>query len=143
ARGKPPKNDAWKSKYKEPAAPDTTNLPELPEGWVWATVEQLAAHEPNAITDGPFGSNLKTSHYTDAGPRVIRLQNIGDGIFKDARAHISESHFERLQRHRVFAGDIVIAALGETLPRSCVIPSSVGPAIVKADCIRFRPHHAL
>jgi type I restriction enzyme S subunit len=30
-----------KGKYKEPAAPDTTNLPELPEGWVWATLEQL------------------------------------------------------------------------------------------------------
>src|SRR5690606_22545931 len=36
ARGKPPKNDAWKSKYKEPAAPDTNGLPELPEGWEWA-----------------------------------------------------------------------------------------------------------
>ncbi|MBA3032423.1 MAG: restriction endonuclease subunit S [Gammaproteobacteria bacterium] len=30
-----------KGKYKEPAAPDTTGLPELPEGWVWATLEQL------------------------------------------------------------------------------------------------------
>jgi type I restriction enzyme S subunit len=30
-----------KGKYKEPAAPDTNNLPELPEGWVWATVDQL------------------------------------------------------------------------------------------------------
>src|SRR5690606_19122091 len=30
-----------KGKYKEPAAPNTTDLPELPEGWVWATVEQL------------------------------------------------------------------------------------------------------
>jgi type I restriction enzyme S subunit len=31
-----------KGKYKEPAAPDTTDLPELPEGWVWANVDQLA-----------------------------------------------------------------------------------------------------
>jgi type I restriction enzyme S subunit len=30
-----------KGKYKEPVAPDTTDLPELPEGWVWATVDQL------------------------------------------------------------------------------------------------------
>ena len=30
-----------KGKYKEPAAPDTTNLPELPQGWVWATMPQL------------------------------------------------------------------------------------------------------
>ncbi len=32
-----------KGKYKEPAVPDTTDLPELPEGWVWATVGQLGA----------------------------------------------------------------------------------------------------
>ena len=25
-----------RGKYKEPAAPDTSNLPELPEGWVWS-----------------------------------------------------------------------------------------------------------
>jgi type I restriction enzyme, S subunit len=31
-----------RGKYQEPAAPDTSNLPELPEGWVWATVEQTA-----------------------------------------------------------------------------------------------------
>ncbi len=36
---KPPKN--WQSKYKEPAVLDTTNLPELPEGWCWPTVEQV------------------------------------------------------------------------------------------------------
>jgi type I restriction enzyme S subunit len=31
----------WKEKYKEPAGPDYTNLPTLPEGWCWATVDQL------------------------------------------------------------------------------------------------------
>ena len=119
------------------------SLPELPVGWVWATVNQLAAHEPNSITDGPFGSKLKTAHYTDTGPRVIRLQNIGDGIFNNEEAHISQEHFETLQRHQIFAEDVVIAALGVTLPRACIIPEYVGPAIVKADCIRFRPHPEL
>jgi type I restriction enzyme S subunit len=35
----PPKN--WQSKYEEPSAPDTSHLPKLPEGWVWATMPQL------------------------------------------------------------------------------------------------------
>jgi type I restriction enzyme S subunit len=65
------------------------------------------------------------------------LQNIGDGIFKDERAHISEEHFARLEKHAVNGGDIVIASLGDVLPRSCIIPLSLGLAIVKADCIRF------
>ena len=38
------RRETWqgRGKYKEPAEPDTTDLPELPEGWVWASVEQLA-----------------------------------------------------------------------------------------------------
>jgi type I restriction enzyme S subunit len=31
-----------RGKYKEPAAPDTANLPSLPEGWTGATIEQLS-----------------------------------------------------------------------------------------------------
>lgn len=143
AQRKVPRDDQWKSKYKEPVTPDTSELPELPEGWGWATVEQLGADQANAITDGPFGSNLKTAHYTSSGPRVIRLQNIGDGVFIDAYAHISQEHYESLLKHRIEAGDLVIAALGERPPRACIIPPSVGPAIVKADCIRFKPEPRL
>jgi len=37
------RREKWqgRGKYKEPAAPDTTDLPELPEGWVWVTLPQL------------------------------------------------------------------------------------------------------
>jgi type I restriction enzyme, S subunit len=107
--------------------------------WPMRAIGELAADEPNSMTDGPFGSKLKTAHYTESGPRVIRLANIGDGNFIDAKAHISEAHFVTLQKHRVFPGDLVIAALGENPPRSCIVPDSLGPAIVKADCIRFKP----
>ncbi len=31
-----------RGQYKEPAAPDTANLPPLPEGWTWATIGQLS-----------------------------------------------------------------------------------------------------
>lgn len=115
----------------------------LPAGWASVRVEELAANEPASLTDGPFGSNLKTSHYTEEGPRVIRLQNIGDGTFVDERAHISQEHFERLRRHEAIAGDVAIAMLGEKLPRACVVPSYVGSAIVKADCVRLRLHRDL
>ena len=30
-----------RGKYKEPVAPDTTDLPELPEGWVWSRFDQV------------------------------------------------------------------------------------------------------
>lgn len=104
-----------------------------------ANIEDFAAEEPRSITDGPFGSNLKTAHYTEHGPRVIRLQNIGDGRFIDEPAHISEEHYDKLKAHSAEAGDVVVASLGNELPRACTVPSWLGPAIVKADCIRLRP----
>lgn len=140
-QGKTPPKD-WQKKYPEPVQPDTTDLPELPEGWVWASVDQCSLDE-SAITDGPFGSNLKSSHYQESGPRVIRLQNVGDGVFYDAKAHISELHYAELLKHSVQEDDLVIAMLGEVLPRACMIPNGVAPAIVKADCARVRVNKAL
>ena len=32
-----------RGKYKEPVSPDTTDLPELPEGWVWSRFDQVVS----------------------------------------------------------------------------------------------------
>ena len=47
----PPKD--WQKKYPEPVQPDTTDLPELPQGWVWASVEQLSETVRNGISKTP------------------------------------------------------------------------------------------
>ena len=39
-QGKSPPKD-WEAKYTEPVQPDSAGMPGLPEGWVWASVEQL------------------------------------------------------------------------------------------------------
>jgi type I restriction enzyme S subunit len=73
-----------------------------------------------------------------AGARVVRLQNIGYGDFRNEKAFITEEHFERLKKHNVVGGDLLFASLGERLPRTCLMPDLDAPAIVKADCIRIR-----
>ncbi|MFI0795632.1 restriction endonuclease subunit S [Micromonospora rubida] len=118
-------------------------MTDLPSGWALATLDDLQANEPRAVTDGPFGSNLSSAHYTASGARVIRLQNIGDGRFVDERAYISMEHFDKLKAHEVRAGDLVVASLGQSLPRVCIVPELDAPAIVKADCIRVRLHPSI
>jgi type I restriction enzyme, S subunit len=113
----------------------------LPPGWAVVGVDDLVSSSRD-VTDGPFGSNLKTEHYTADGAFVVRLQNIGDGEFIHAPAYISLHHFEHLRKHDVQSGDVVVAMLGADLPRACVVPQSLGPAIVKADCVRLRPDGA-
>ena len=40
--GKPPKGGGWKAKYEEPIGVSGLDLPRLPDGWAWTTVDQLA-----------------------------------------------------------------------------------------------------
>ena len=41
-----------RGKYKEPSAPDASDLPELPDGWVWAAVNQVASVESGQTPKG-------------------------------------------------------------------------------------------
>ena len=92
--------------------------------------------------DGPFGSGLKSEHYSDSGVRVIRLQNIRRGSFDGTdEAFIDAAYAADLFGHDVRAGDVLVAGLGDernSVGRACVAPPDIGPAIVKADCFRFR-----
>lgn len=106
-----------------------------PKGWELKTVGALAAK----FSDGPFGSNLKSSHYTDAGVRVVRLQNIGVGEFlDDDRAFISEDHFADLKKHECRPGDVLVGTLGDPNLRACIQPDWLAVALNKADCVQLR-----
>lgn len=70
AAGKTPKDDRWKAKYEEPVAPDA-RLPSLPEGWCWATVNQLSGRVF-------YGSSAKAGQEIDGVP-ILRMGNIVAG----------------------------------------------------------------
>jgi type I restriction enzyme, S subunit len=72
AKGKPPKDDRWKQKYKEPEPPGTTGLPSLPEGWWVASTDQVMAH----ITSG---SRAWSKYYGSGTGTFILAQNIRPG----------------------------------------------------------------
>ena len=57
--------------YKEPSPPDTSALPELPEGWAWATVEQVASLIQ-------YGTSSKANS-NPAGVPVLRMGNVQGG----------------------------------------------------------------
>lgn len=58
-----------KGKYKEPAAPNLVDLPELPEGWDWAHLEQLG------FTFGGLTKNPKRSKLNKQLP-YLRVANV-------------------------------------------------------------------
>lgn len=112
---------------------------DVPAGWDIITLGRITTSK----CDGPFGSGLKAEHYVDQGARVIRLQNIRGGVFDDGdAAFIDISYFKsEMSGHDVREGDVLIAGLGDdnnTVGRACVAPPAIYPAMVKADCFRFR-----
>jgi type I restriction enzyme S subunit len=143
AKGEVPKNDKWKDKYEEPATPDTSELPELPEGWCWATVEQLASDEPRSIQSGPFGSNLLHSEFRPTGKLVVGIDNVQDGYFSmGSENRISEEKFSSLARYSARPGDVLVTVMA-TIGRSCVVPSGLEPAIITKHVYRITSDSAL
>jgi type I restriction enzyme S subunit len=64
AKGK----DSKKAKYEEPKAPNIDDLPELPSGWCWATLDQLMYF----MTSGSRGW---AKYYAESGALFVRVGN--------------------------------------------------------------------
>ena len=100
-------NWAGKGKYKEPAAPDTTGLPKLPDGWCWATVDQLSTR----VVDGVH----KKPDYVASGIPFVTVRNLtaGPGIdFENIRYITKAQHDEYIKRAHPEKGDILVSKDG-------------------------------
>ena len=131
-----------KKKYQEPVAPDTSALPELPEGWCWATTEQLSSFEKYALAIGPFGSNLLVADYCESGIPLVFVRNIRSGDFdtQDSK-FVTSDKAKELNAHGVDGGDILITKMGDPPGDACLYPFTRPSAIITADCIKWRLSH--
>jgi len=111
-----------KGKYKEPAAPDTTDLPELPEAWVWATVETICAQ----IVDCPHS----TPRFQEIGyPCIDTTWMTAEGLVIQRARFVDQSAYqERIARLEPEPGDIVFAREG-TIGTANVIPDRMKPCL--------------
>ncbi|MEQ8326768.1 MAG: restriction endonuclease subunit S [Parvibaculaceae bacterium] len=133
-------NWSGRGKYKEPVAPDTAGLPELPEGWVWASPEQLSSPAPNSLCIGPFGSNLKVDDYREEGVPLVFVRHIRAKNFSGlSPKFVSREKAQELRSHKVDPGDILITKMGEPPGDVCIYPFSAEAAVITADCIKMSP----
>lgn len=106
----------------------------------WKEVSLDAVIPKGGIFDGPFGSNLKTSDYTNKGVRVIRLENIGHLFFIHAKeTYVTKEKYNTLIRHTVGEGDIIFSSFIADEIRACILTKIATKAIAKADCFCVRP----
>jgi len=96
------------SKYKEPATPDISGLPFLPEGWKWINLGQITW----SVRDGPYYS----PKYATEGIPFISGGNVRpNGVdFDNAKRISPELHSELSKRCKPKKGDILYTKGGTT-----------------------------
>jgi len=132
------KNWQGRGKYKEPVAPDTANLPILPEGWVWVTWDMVLATEDGAFKRGPFGSALKKSIFVKEGFKVYEQYCPINDDCSYARYYITADKFEEMKSFEVKAGDYLISCSGVTLGRITRVPANSERGIINQALLRVR-----
>jgi type I restriction enzyme, S subunit len=137
-QGKAPPKD-WQSKYPVPVKPDLTGLPELPEGWVWASAEQICEF----ITKGTTPSKNPNVNSENGIPflRVTNLTDTGEIDLRDKVFVSVETHSGFLARSKVFTDDILMNIVGPPLGQVSHVSASLGECNVNQAIAIFRCIH--
>ena len=110
-------------------------LGEVPEHW---EVNSLRATS-HSIQTGPFGSQLHASDYVNDGTPVINPSHLSDGsIHADDRISVTENMTERLSRHKLLSGDVILARRGE-LGRCALVSDEEEGWLCGTGSLRVRP----
>ena len=130
-QGKAPPKD-WQKKYPEPMHPDTRDLPELPQGWAWASLDQLTEF----ITSGSRGW---ADYYSAEGAVFIRSQNIN----KD-RLDLSDTAFVTPPRNNdgirasVQKHDLLLTITGANVGKTACVEITLNEAYVSQHVALIR-----
>lgn len=122
--------------YKQPVAPDVTEIPSLPEGWAWATFEQISSR----VTVGHVGP--MKHEYISKGVPFLRSQNIRENKFDPGGLlYISREFHAKLSKSVIHTGDLAVVRSG-SVGVTCVIPKTLAEANC-ADLVLIQEPHGL
>lgn len=110
----PPKN--WKAKYKEPVAPDTTELPSLPEGWCWASLDQLGRLDRGRSRHRP-----RNADFLYGGPYPFIQTGDVKGAQQYVRNHSQTYSEAGLQQSRLWPKDTLCITIAANIANTAIL----------------------
>ena len=127
-----------RGKYKEPIAPDTSELTELPEGWVWATVEQVGTLGEQTVLTGPFGTSLKREDFIPEGVPVLTIGCLTEGgITLEKAVFLSPEKAKELYRYILSEGDLLFSRMA-TVGRAGMVGPRLTGCLFNYHIMRLR-----
>ena len=132
---RPPREEAPQL-YKE------SSLGWIPKEWEAEKLGDILERYGGYLQTGPFGSQLHAHEYQTEGVPVVMPQDIERGLITTSQiARIAENRAQVLGRHRMKAGDIVIARRGD-LSRAAAISDSELGWVCGTGCFLLRLGHS-
>ncbi|MEQ7415279.1 restriction endonuclease subunit S [Xanthomonas campestris pv. campestris] len=130
-QGKTPPRD-WKAKYPEPAAHVGTKPSNLPDGWTWATVDQLSVAQN-------YGSSAKTNE-DGTGIPVLRMGNIQEGELDLGKLKFLPQNHGEFPELFLEDGDILFNRTNspELVGKTAVFRSQITPCSYASYLIKVR-----
>jgi len=106
AKGKMPKDDKWKGKYKEPTLGEDRYFDEIPPEWAAASVDHLT-------WDVRYGTSSKTND-DEKGVPVLRMGNIVDGKLDYSKLKFLPSEHDDFPELLLNDGDLLFSGCSVT-----------------------------
>ena len=118
------------------AACDKPHYPyELPEGWTWCKLDDLAFYKK-----GPFGSSLTKAMFVSKGDDTYKVYEQKNAIQKDCTLgtyYISKEKYESLSGFAIQPFDIIVSCAG-TIGETYVLPRNIQKGIINQALMLIR-----
>ena len=126
----------WQAKYPEPVAPDLADLPSLPDGWTWASLDMLGE-----IASGVAKGMKKSSGTPTREVPYLRVANVQRGYLDLSQIKTIEATDSDIRELRLMPGDILFNEGGDLdkLGRGWVWYGEVAECIHQNHVFRMRP----
>lgn len=135
-QGKTPPKD-WQKKYPDPVQPDTSGLPELPEGWVWASLDMLGEIASGVAKGSKIGADIKVREVP-----YLRVANVQRGFLDLSEVKTILATERDIAELTLKAGDVLFNEGGDRdkLGRGWVWRDEVAECIHQNHVFRMRPY---
>ena len=125
-----------KKSAKTSDTPHYENVPfEVPEGWVWCKLDDLAFYKK-----GPFGSSLTKAMFVPKGKDTYKVYEQKNAIQKDHKLgsyYISTEKYCSLSGFAVHPNDIIVSCAG-TIGETYVLPQNIQEGIINQALMLIR-----